>query len=196
MRINTSKKEELEREVEYWENILKRNYEEPVIFEVSFFKIFVRFEVFLIDIFTQYSIGNTSINDSVIERKLLFEDESHLNGILNNRNVSYGSYLDVTKIQNHSKYIFKRNPFDCIFSDSGISSQIIEMRIIRNHIAHESFSSKEKYIKTILHRSNYITAGEYLKHKNKKMNITNYSCYINTILNAKNILIDPIDYME
>lgn len=184
------------KEISFWsEEIQKLEGKISVIYEIAIFKIFVKLEVFLSDLFVYYSIGNPTESGYMPKRKLKFEDEKHFMGVFKNSKSSYIDYLD--KIENTSKHIFEneKNPFDLIFLEPRYLTYYKEMKVIRNYVAHESNESKDKYIKTVLNNKEYIPPYEYLSKINKKKGKTNYSIYIEVINNIVNILLDPADFL-
>lgn len=182
-------------EIEFWDDqISKLNGEESVIYEIAFFKIFVKLELFLGDLFIHYSTGKMSEVGYIPARKLDFQDERHLKGVLKNGNSVYIDYLE--KIKNISKHIFKdeHNPFDLIFSDASYSGYYNQMKILRNYIAHESEESKQKYIKEVLNNRVFIQPYKHLGKINRRYSKTYYTIYIEKIKQITEILLDPGDF--
>lgn len=181
-------------EINYWKSTLNGNDSNNIkLFELSFFKVFIKFELFLVDAFISYSIGDTNFKGYISERKLDFEDVRHLDGILRNNRNSFIDYFD--KIQNHSKFIFNKDPFQLIFSDSDYSSKIRSMRCIRNYIAHESSEAKRKYHDSVLgaHKT-FEEPASYLSKTNRRVSKTNYSIQIDTMKKITDILLEPVPY--
>lgn len=78
-------------EIEFWKS--KISATNPEILELAFFKIFIKFEKFISDIFISYSIGNNSCESYCPNRKLNFSDEEHLNAVLKKENKSFVNHL-------------------------------------------------------------------------------------------------------
>lgn len=165
--------------------------ESKLLYEVSFFKIFVKFEKFLSEMFIRYSIGEKSSHNYLPERKLNFIDEEHLRAVLSDGNKSYIDYR--SKIEKLGKHIFRRNPFNVIFEESINSTLFYEMECMRNYIAHESEESKRKYKNACLNNNEFIDVGEYLLKINRRKSKTNYTIYIEKIIEISNLLLDPPD---
>ena len=185
------------KEIQFWDNeISKLNGTKSVIYEIAFFKIFVKLEVFLSNLFVYYSTGNESDRGYKPSRKLEFEDEKHLKAVLKNSNSSYVNYLD--KIKSLSKHIFdnEKDPFGLIFSDAGYSGYYNKMQILRNYIAHESEESKNKYIREVLNNKSFIEPYKHLFSTNRKNSKTFYSIYIEKITEITEILIEPQDFLS
>lgn len=183
-------------EIEYWNNeISALKGKESVIYEIALFKIFVKLEVFLSELFVYYSTGNEGNNGYVPMRKLNFEDESHLRGVLKSGNSPYIDYLD--KIINISKHIFqnKKDPFELIFSDASYFVYYNQMKTLRNYIAHESEESKRKYIKEVLGNKDFTEPYKYLSKINKKYSKTHYTIYTEKIKEITEILLEPSDFL-
>ena len=83
----------------------------PLLYEAAFFKIYVKFEVYLSEIFQSYCIGNENSNGYCPERKLAFSNEEHLRAVLKG-DKQYVDYMK--KIESLSKHIFVDNPFNII----------------------------------------------------------------------------------
>ncbi|HCC07778.1 MAG TPA: hypothetical protein DEP72_06450 [Clostridiales bacterium] len=159
-----------------------------LIYEASFFKIYVKFEKYLATVFSNYCIGIQSSKDYLPERKLMFIDEEHLNAVLKGGDKHYIDYIK--KIEQLSKHIFIENPFNIIFEVADNLTAYNQMIVLRNHIAHESAESKSKYTQMILGKGEYIDPGQYLMKKNKKTSQTNYSFYIRKITEISELIIE------
>ncbi|MFW2566454.1 hypothetical protein ACN5O4_07680 [Aliarcobacter butzleri] len=124
-------------EINYWNNIFASNHSQDIFYELSFFKIFVKFEQFMISAFIHYATGGKSNTNYKPIRKLEFESLSHLEGVFI---IESKKYLieKPESIEQLSKHIFKEdeNPFEMIFNDSQFNDNIKSMRSIRNYIAH------------------------------------------------------------
>jgi hypothetical protein len=182
-------------EIDYWDAEIasagKQNYK---IYELALFKIFVKFELFLSELFTRYSIGKGSSKGYIPERKLAFMDEKHLEGVLKNNRSTFIDYNE--KILNLSEHIFinKRNPFSLVFMDAKLSVYYNQIKYIRNYIAHESKEAKLKYQNILGETNEFVEPCIYLTKMNKKYNKTNYSIYIDSIKVMADILLDPTPY--
>jgi hypothetical protein len=134
-------------EIIFWENKVQQ---EPQLLELAFFKIFVKFEAFLLEAFQKYAIGEKSKNDILPERLLLFTTENQLREL-----ISDGAkvYLDISieRMENLATHIFSNidNPFFDTFNDAFFKPKFKEMKIIRNFIAHESPESIKNYKKVL-----------------------------------------------
>lgn len=180
----------LDNEINYWNNIFQTK-KEDIFFELSFFKIFVQFEQFMISSFIHYATGNKSNKNYIPDRKLKFNSLPHLEGVLV---IESKRYLieKPESIEQLSKHIFKDddNPFEKIFNDSIFSDNIVNMRIIRNYIAHGGDESLKKYKKTICNNQQFIKPFEYLLKKKKNSSQTNYDLFISLIQTHCHIIFD------
>lgn len=189
---------ELIAEINNWQSALSLTTTDEQLIELAFFKIFVKFEKLLTTSFIQYSIGKRSIFNFRPKRKLGFKSQKHLENILQS---PYSNYIDYPKIiVKKAECIFddKQNPFDIIFSDGKFNDNYQKMQIIRNHIAHESPESIEKYFKKVLNSygiQNKITVGAFLNRKMKSGN-SYYSFYIQIIRDYSQILLNPAPYFR
>ncbi len=139
----------LRQEIAEWESA---NFSNPKLIETAFFRVFVRFERFLHEAFENYALGKSSIRDFVPERKLPFENEQHLRGILKEKSKDYLD-LNVDRIKNLSEHIFlntQNNPFFNTYEDAHFKKNYNEMKIIRDYLAHLSQESKNKYQEKVL----------------------------------------------
>ncbi|WP_243300212.1 hypothetical protein [Bacillus litorisediminis] len=182
----------LTEEINNWNNQIRLNHK---LYELAFFKIFVKFELFLTNTFIGYATGESSIKGYTPERKLNFEDKAHLVGVLRNYRSSFIDYSE--KIQQISKFIFleEKDPFSLIFNDSKFYNYFIEMKYIRNYIAHESQESRIKYHKYVLKNKPFEEPNDFLKKINKKNSKTYYSIYIDIIREFSEVILDPTPFL-
>ncbi len=143
----------------------------PMLYEASFFKIYVKFEVYLANIFENYCVGIKSDNGYCPQRKLAFTDKEHLRAILKG-DKQYVEYIK--KIESLSKHIFVDNPFNVIFDVADNLTIMNQMMALRNYIAHESGEARLKYIRTCLGNGQFVEPSEYLIKKNKRTSKSNY----------------------
>ncbi|MDY0139268.1 MAG: hypothetical protein RBR50_06190 [Candidatus Izemoplasmatales bacterium] len=176
---------EINNEIHLWNEYLK---ERDDVIELAFFKIFVKFEKFLVDIFVKYSTGVTSSQGYIPIRKLEFVDEKHLIEVTMPSNKDYLELNDrfISLVEN---VLDTSNPISLFFS-SADRYFYDKLRYMRNYIAHESSSSYNKYIKHTLNNGEYISPKEFLLKKKSKTNPkTNYSAFIEMVqLYSKKIL--------
>lgn len=183
-------------EISYWDSRLSSlSASDTRLYELAFFKIFVKFEIFLTQLFIHYCIGQPSNKGYTPNRKLKFSDEKHLEGILKNSKSAFIDYSE--KIQSLSQHIFTdaNNPFDLVFLDVNLSTYYNQMKIMRNYIAHESNESKSRYHKNVLGQTNtFIEPCDYLSKINRRYSKTYYTIYIECIKEMSDILLDPRPY--
>lgn len=160
----------------------------PILYEASFFKIYVKFEVFLSDVFENYCVGIKSDKEYCPERKLKFEDKEHLRAVLRGDR-QYIEYIK--KIESLSKYIFVDNPFNVLFDVADNLTLMNQMIALRNYIAHESGESRVKYIKTCLGNGQFIEPYEYLLKRNRATSKSNYTIYVDKIIELSYLILEP-----
>ena len=161
-----------------------------LMYEASFFKIYVKFEKYLSKIFESYCIGTESSKGYCPQRKLEFADEEHLRAILKGDK----QYIDyIKKIQSLSPYIFVNNPFNIIFAVAENQQIFNEMIALRNYIANESNESRKKYTETCLGNGSFIEPGEHLTRIKRRKGISYYSIYINKIIEISELILAPPD---
>jgi hypothetical protein len=161
-------------EIEYWRLLLQSNSNYELI-ELAFFKIFIKYEKFISDIFIQYSIGMKSDLNYCPVRKLNFVNEVHLNKMLQKRNTSFINHFEV--VLNLSEHVFVDNPFEILTSDANYSSEVKKMKIIRDYIAHESSHAKKKFENSVTNNV-VIKPHEFLNSTNRRLSISYYSYYL------------------
>lgn len=181
---------ELIGEIDKWKNIFQNNNDNH-LYELAFFKIFVKFEKFLADCFEGYCAGNESIYNYCPVRKLNFVDVNHLHRVLKCN--GGGSFINHSKIiKDISNYFFDDNddPFDIIKTDPNYSNLYIHMLLVRNVIAHESSEAKNKYHSTIIGNNNpYISPNEHLFSQKRGSSDSYYTIYTNAIKNISNYIV-------
>lgn len=159
----------------------------PLLYEASFFKIYVKFEVYMANIFEDYCIGIESSKGYCPQRKLAFSDKEHLRAVLRGEK----QYVDyIKKIETLSKHIFIDNPFNIIFDVADNTTMFNQMTALRNYIAHESGESKTKYIKTCLGNGEFIEPYTYLLKKNRKTSKSNYTLFVEKIAEISDLILD------
>lgn len=159
----------------------------PILYEVSFFKIYVKFEVYLSDIFENYCVGIASDQGYCPQRKLAFADKEHLRAILRGDK----QYVDyIKKIEALSKHIFFDNPFNAIFEVADNLTLMNQMITLRNYIAHESGEAKRKYIKTCLGNGQFIEPAVYLIKKNRRTSKSNYTIFVEKIIELSDMILE------
>lgn len=172
-------------EIEFWKS--KISPSNPEILELAFFKIFIQFEKFVSDIFISYSVGNNSSENYCPNRKLSFLNEEHLNAIIKKENKSFVNHYDaVFKLSEH---IFVDNPFEILSTDVNFCSEILNMKTIRDYIAHESSHSRRLYCERVLNSQNFIKPSEFLNKKKKSKSISYYSYYVDLMRKSSEYII-------
>lgn len=159
----------------------------PLLYEASFFKVYVKFEVYLTEIFENYCVGLISGKGYCPERKLQFSDKEHLRAILKGDR-QYIEYIK--KIEALSKHIFIDNPFNLIFDIAENRTMFDQMIAIRNFIAHESGESKRKYILQCLGNGSFINPSEYLMKINRRYSKSNYTIFIEKIIEISDLILE------
>ena len=182
-------------EVSYWQTTLGTGSCNVKLYELAFFKVFIKFELFLVDSFRSYSLGEKNFKGYTSLRKLCFENESHLDGMLKSSRTSFIDYFE--KIKNQSSHIFEKDPFQLVFSDANMSPQIAKMQVIRNMIAHESKEAKMKYHNTVLGTQKpYQEPSVFLSVINRRHSMSNYSIQVQTMTTAIETLHEPESYFS
>lgn len=160
------------------------------IIVIAFFKIYVKFEVFITDLFVHYSLGGNSSIGYSPERKLQFNTREQLESILKGKS----SFIDyIEKMDNISKHIFldNKNPFDILRDIAEYKTAMDQMKYIRNYIAHESDESKTRYMRYVLCNPQFISIQEFLLKKRGRTRYTNYSYYTDKIKEMSELLLNP-----
>jgi hypothetical protein len=173
------------KEIEFWKS--KISPTNPEILELAFFKIFIKFEKFISDIFVSYSVGNKSFENYCPNRKLCFNDEDHLNAILKKENKSFVNHYET--VFRLSEHIFVDNPFEIISTDANFCSDILNMKTIRDYIAHESSHSKRLYCERVLNSMNFIKPYEFLSKKKKSTSVSYYTHYVELMKESSEYII-------
>lgn len=168
-------RKELLAEIEYWNGQIAINSN---VIELAFFKVFVKFEKFIIDSITRYSIGLKSSYDYAPKRRLEFESTDHFMDTVNNRD-----FFEINeRLEKIVKQVFEDdNPISFFFS-SADRQFYDKLKCLRNYIAHESDFSRMKYIRQTLNNGDFITPIDYLlKPYSKKNSNSNYTMFIKMV---------------
>lgn len=185
---------ELRSEIEKWTTFFssQASYDKRLL-ELAFFKIVVKFEKFLSELFVIYSTGGQSPREYVPSRKLEFIDEKHLSGVIAGNKPFINYYQTIQQISKHV-FIDNQDPFSLIFDDLKYSGYLQKMKHIRNYIAHESIESKHSY-KTKVLNGKFVEPYIHLQEMDHTQKISLYTVYINSLLEIVDILIEPQKYL-
>ena len=180
---------ELIGEITKWENILKNKntvYNNE-LYEIAFFKIFIKFEKFLSVCFEEYCVGNGTTDGYCPNRKLNFIDKYHLINVIKPQSRSFINHIDIIKISD-CFFDDADNPFDIIRIDPTYTGIFDQMKKIRNFIAHESDEAKSKY--SGIMNNNFKPVCKFLLAKKKGESISNYTYYIEAIKKISNCILN------
>lgn len=185
---------ELKQEIYKWQNIFQNQNINDDLYELAFFKIFIKFERLLSVSFERYVTGQAGKNGILPKRKLNFIDDSHLKKILKcNGGKSFVEHIKIIRDFSDCFFDDASNPFDIIKTDPIYSNIFSEMVSIRNFIAHESNEAREKYIKTCLgnRQDRFKPVYDYLKSMRKNAGESNYTFYIKAMDAISVYVIEP-----
>lgn len=162
-------------------------------YDIALFKIWIKFEKYLGDVFYNYAIGNPSENNYYPELKLKFINGEQFSAFMADGNKKYIDYLK--KIERLSAHIFVKNPFEVILTDCERKKNFEQMKAIRNYIAHESVESKRKFIDQCFsgREDKFLEPNEFLKTKPKGNSDSYYTIYINTIIDVLKLINVEVD---
>lgn len=181
--------QELIQEIDKWNDVFSSaSTIDHTLYELAFFKIFIKFEKFLSECFESYAVGIESNSGYCPTRRLIFDDLDHLNKVIKKENRSFVNHYEV--IKNISDCFFIDNPFEIIKTDPTYTTIINHMKIIRDYIAHESSAAKNKYIITVLNNRAFIEPHQHLLRIKRGGTISFYSYYINAIKSISNYIIN------
>lgn len=169
----SEKREELMNEITKWQTKIS---EDEIFLELAFFKVFVKFENFLTDIIIDYATGAVS-NPSKVERRLNFVDREHF------KRTTSLNYLDTSeKTRTLVDQLFTDDNKISFFFNSSDNEFFEKMKALRNYIAHESFESRNKYIKKTLNNREFIAPNDFLKSKNRGDRDSMYTKFVNIVV--------------
>jgi hypothetical protein len=182
--------EEINSTIEFWSQWAS-NEQEPR-YDIALFKISVCFEKFISELFVSYSIGEPSEKGYLPERLLEFKDQKQLEVFIRPPSKPYIDYP--SQIKNLSKYIFKKNPFDVIFTSCNYSGSYQDIIAIRNYVAHESGEARQKLIDRLFNKRNekFVEPSVFLKTKKKQLGVTHFTYYVNCIHEMSNLLVEEV----
>ena len=171
--------DEVKSEIKYWTEWAEKNNNSN--YDIAIFKIWIKFERYLGDVFLNYSIGNPSENGYRHKLKLCFKDENQFNAFMMDKNKKYVEYL--SKIETLSTHIFEENPFEIILNDCDRRSSFNQLKSLRNYIAHESEEARRKVIINCFggHDEKFMKPDDFLKSTPKKCKKSYYSIYVTLI---------------
>lgn len=175
-------------EIDKWNTLFNSGISiDNSLYELAFFKIFIKFEKFLSECFENYAIGNSSTHGYCPTRRLTFDDLNHLNKVIKKDNRSFVNHFEV--IKNISDCFFHNNPFDIIKTDPTYSNVINQMKVIRDYIAHESSAAQTKYIQSVLNNRPFIEPYQHLLATKRGTSKSFYTYYIGSIITISNFII-------
>ena len=151
----------------------------PVITELVFFKCYVMFEGFICDLFSDYAIGTRNERNYIPKtRELQFKDKDTLDRFLK-LNKTYTEYFKLA--EENADLFFSPDPF-AILKDPVYGHYLLEMKLIRNVVAHNSQEAIGRYTKTVLNGSSYIAPGIFLNNLMKGTKTKNLDNYLKCML--------------
>lgn len=132
-------------------------------YPLAFINIFVKFQNVVYLLFEKYCVGQPSSAGYLPELLHNFNDEIELRKFLGNKNKDYIDYDD--RIRELADFIFRPNVFENLFYLSPVS--YTNLKYIRNYIAHESDSSKNKVVQAGIIRENEVLGTYFLKRNSR-----------------------------
>ncbi len=159
-------------------------------YETAFFRIYVKFELYVSELFINYAIGEKSEKDYLPVRLLNFPEKDTMDKFLS---IGGKRYVDYYKLaQESSNVFFQDNPFNILSESENYPRILRQMSSIRNYIAHESQESKRSYIRHVLMDNSFIEPGDFLKSEARGISPkkTNYSLYIEKMVEISDLLLE------
>lgn len=188
---------EVSNEIKKWEELIGKEPNNEVLYELAFFKIYLKFEKVYVNAFIEIMCNTHIYKGNKINYRILplfTDDEKNERTPFETflKSISGSSYyLSIDKISDlHKEFMFEPNPFFTIHSDVNYQSKLRDMVIIRNFFAHESQDAKKKYITHFNYDSDkFESPSILLRTKLKGRNITRLSSYIKTIEDIINLIV-------
>lgn len=176
-------------EISKWNTIFNSESQiDNSLYELAFFKVFIKFEKFLSICFENYAVGTPSSYGYCPNRRLVFDDIDHLNKVIKKENRSFVNHFDL--IKGISECVFSDNPFDIIRTDAVYTNILNQMKVLRDYIAHESNAARNKYITNILNNRDFIEPYQHLLTIKRGTQSSYYTYYINSIVEVSNYIIN------
>lgn len=159
-------------------------------FDIALFKIWITFETFCSELFTNYCLGVSSETGYLPHLSIDFHNEELLNVFMRERGKNYVDYFAKIEL---SKYIFVNNPFDILLVDPKYKNACDQIKSIRNYIAHESNEAKNKYIKMCFcgNPNHFLEPNDYLVKIESSTKKSYYTYYTQCLSDISWLLVNP-----
>ena len=132
-------------------------YRKAVIYELAFLRCFLAWEVFLEGTFYAYMLGKGSPDGTKFGCYVSPRDEQHARDIIrgNRRFATWARSGDV--IQRAELYFNNGEPYSSALGSA--SSDLVDMVIVRNRIAHQSGSAKSNFLDLVRRKHGSVPQG-------------------------------------
>ena len=175
---------------QYLDNLISKihiSYDDDDVLEMLFLKIFIKFQLYITELFISYAVGISSEKGFAPKRLLNFSDKETMEKFL-----KIGKkYVDYYELAINSSYVFfEDNPFSILSETTNYSNALREMVSLRNYLAHESDESKKSYITKCLYNNSFIRPAQFLRKTLKSEKITYLTSYIDKIKEISELLLD------
>jgi len=158
-----------------------------LIYELSFLKIFLAWELFLEKSFILFMLGKKTDSGYKPRRYVNPRDEKHAYELIKGGR-SFPDWLNLEFIREKSELFFENgSPFkDVLYNNQTIKEGLQMMKITRNRIVHISPKTKDEFINLLRNEFGYdlgIGPGEFLrKNKARSKKSLSYIDYFKDIL--------------
>ncbi|MGN7149369.1 hypothetical protein ACTHQ6_10300 [Arthrobacter sp. SAFR-179] len=119
-----------------------------LVYESILLRSFRAVETALGAIFTSYLLGDSTLAGAKVESCLVPRDKAHVDQVLLGSGSNWVDWSDARTVRERSGIFFKEdNPIELSLGSFG--QQLGWMKILRNHVAHNSTESMNKYIRAL-----------------------------------------------
>lgn len=162
--------------------------------EHSFLKAYIEWEIFLEDSFKSYLLGYKANGRYNMKRYVKPKDLKHVDDLILSKWTNTYERWNYTEVIKRADLFFKDySNYSNAFTS--IKTQLDEMPIIRNHIAHKSKKTKAEFEQVVRNRlhggtvPSNITVGKFLLSTNPSSSTTIYGEYMAGLIAASKIIV-------
>jgi hypothetical protein len=168
------------------------NFQQALIHELAFLRCFLAWEVFLEDTFYAYLLGRAAPDGSTYQRYLTPRGLDHAKEVIRGGR-PFITWTDPARVVDRAELFLRHGePYATVIGN--VSSELVEMRTVRNRIAHRSDSASAKFLELVRQRlgtvPNGMSAGRFLRGTDAGATSTRFEVYL-TLLRVSAAAIAP-----
>lgn len=158
-------------------------YQKALVYELAFLRCFLAWEVFLEEIFYAYMLHKPAPDGTIYARYVSPRDEQHARDIIRGEK-RFATWARGSEVIKRAELFFERGePFS-----SGLgaaSSDLADMVVVRNRIAHQSGMAKTQFLELVRKRHGSVprgtSAGRFLLGTDATATVNRFDTYLQVV---------------